>query len=57
MSPVPSYQTVLLTELPVHGDFLRQLRKKECILIYKEKVVSVQIVLKMFNTKILFYNS
>ena len=40
----PSYQTSVLSQLPIHGDFLSFIRKKECYFIYKEKSVGFNFI-------------
>nr|CAH0112676.1 unnamed protein product [Daphnia galeata] len=37
--PIPAYQSVVLSKLPIHTDFLPVIRKKECLFVYKDKAV------------------
>merc|ERR1712071_592346 len=37
MGRLPSYCKEIVSQLPIHSDFLSQIRKKECIFIFKEK--------------------
>lgn len=37
--PTPSYKTTVLTQLPIHPDFLPMIWKKECLLVFKEQAV------------------
>jgi len=38
-----NYCKEIVTQLPIHGDFLSQIRKKECIFIFKEKLNQFQV--------------
>ncbi|XP_046442103.1 protein zwilch homolog [Daphnia pulex] len=38
----PAFQSMVLSQLPIHSDFLSFIRKKECLFVFKDKVVPVQ---------------
>ena len=48
--PIPAYKSEIVSQLPIHSEFLSILRKKECLFIFKEKVVSSKYFL-LFHLK------